>query len=278
MQRAVRSDEVTDAVQRRGEAKGLALGFVGVAIFGLTLPMMRIALTGLDPIFVGLGRAILAAVVAALVLAGTRQPFPSRETWPRLVVISLGVIFGFPLLATLAMQYVPSAHGGVVLAVLPLATAMAGAAFAGERPSLGFWLTGIAGSAAVLAFSVIEAGGVTAVGWGDLLLIASVICAAIGLCPERRPGAPDRWLAGGLRGVGIVESGRDPHHVPPVRADQLECAVAVLGRLSLSRVDEPVFRLLLLESGHGTGGRRQDRAIAAASAFCDACRVCAGAS
>jgi hypothetical protein len=97
MQRAVRSDEVTDAVQRRGEAKGLALGFVGVAIFGLTLPMMRIALTGLDPIFVGLGRAILAAVVAALVLAGTRQPFPSRETWPRLVVISLGVIFGFPL-------------------------------------------------------------------------------------------------------------------------------------------------------------------------------------
>jgi len=164
----------------RTELKGLALGFGGVVIFGLTLPMMHIALTGLDPYFVGVGRAILAAGVAALFLAVTRQPFPPRALWPGLAIVSLGTIFGFPLLATLAMRHVPSAHGGVVLAVLPLATAMAGAAMAGERPSLGFWLTGIAGSAAVLVFSIIEAGDAAHIGWGDLLLIGSVVCAAIG--------------------------------------------------------------------------------------------------
>jgi drug/metabolite transporter (DMT)-like permease len=181
MQRRASESAVTAGAERTaGEAKGLVLGFIGVVIFGLTLPMMRIALEGLDPYFVGLGRAILAAACAGLLLAATRQPFPPRETWRRLAVISAGIIFGFPLLATLAMQYVPSAHGGVVLAVLPLATAMAGAALAGERPSLGFWLTGIAGSAAVMIFGVIEAGAVTAIGWGDLLLIASVACAAIG--------------------------------------------------------------------------------------------------
>ncbi len=180
MQRAVRLETSLSGTQRRAELEGLALGFAGVVIFGLTLPMMRVALTGLDPYFVGIGRAIPAACVAALLLAVTRQPFPPRTSWPQLAIISLGVIFGFPLLATLAMQYVPSAHGGVVLAMLPLATAMAGAAIAGERPSLGFWLTGIAGSVAVLVFSVMEAGHVAAIGWGDLLLIASVACAAIG--------------------------------------------------------------------------------------------------
>jgi drug/metabolite transporter (DMT)-like permease len=35
---------------------------------------------------------------------------------------------------------VPAAHGGVVLGILPLATAAAAAVFAHERPSLGFWL------------------------------------------------------------------------------------------------------------------------------------------
>jgi drug/metabolite transporter (DMT)-like permease len=181
MQRRASESAVTgEAGGHAGETKGLVLGFIGVVIFGLTLPMMRIALAGLDPYFVGLGRAILAAACAGALLAATRQRFPPRETWGRLVVISAGVIFGFPVLATLAMQYVPSAHGGVVLAVLPLATAMAGAALAGERPSLGFWLTGIAGSAAVLIFGVIEAGAVAAIGWGDLLLIGSVACAAIG--------------------------------------------------------------------------------------------------
>jgi drug/metabolite transporter (DMT)-like permease len=180
MQRAVGRGEPAGVAERQQEAKGLALGFAGMIIFGLTLPMMRIALVGLDPYFVGIGRALLAAIVAGLILAATRQPFPPRETWFRLFIASLGVIFGFPLLATLAMQYVPSAHGGVVLAVLPLATAMAGAAMAGERPSLGFWLAGIAGSAAVLVFGVIEADDAAAIGWGDLLLIGSVVCAAIG--------------------------------------------------------------------------------------------------
>jgi drug/metabolite transporter (DMT)-like permease len=181
MQRAVGIDGQADALERQREAKGFALGFAGMVIFGLTLPMMRVALVGLDPFFVGVGRALVAAAVAAAFLAATRQPFPPRDTWGRLAVLSVCIIFGFPLLATLAMQYVPSAHGGVVLAVLPLATAMAGAAMAGERPSLGFWLAGIAGSAAVLVFGIVEAGGdVAAVGWGDLLLIASVVCAAIG--------------------------------------------------------------------------------------------------
>ena len=49
------------------ELKGMLLGVIGVAIFSITLPATRIAvLGGLDAVFVGLGRAVVAAAVGIL--------------------------------------------------------------------------------------------------------------------------------------------------------------------------------------------------------------------
>jgi drug/metabolite transporter (DMT)-like permease len=158
--------------ERRRELAGLFAGLGGVVIFGLTLPMTHLALAGFDRIFIGIGRAVPAALVAGTILAVTRQPLPGRESWLPLALVAIGCIFGFPLMATAAMQHVPAAHGGVILAILPLATAMAGAVMDGERPSLGFWLAGIAGSALVMAFAVVEAGSFTLQA-GDLLLVGA---------------------------------------------------------------------------------------------------------
>ena len=77
------------------------------------------------------------------------------------------------------MQYAPASHGAVVLAVLPLLTAMAGALVAGERPSLGFWACGVAGTGAVLVYSLLSGGGSGDLHWADLLLAASAISAAM---------------------------------------------------------------------------------------------------
>ena len=49
---------------------GLLLGLAGVVIFGATLPMTRIAVVGLDPWFVTMGRAALAGAIALGVLIG----------------------------------------------------------------------------------------------------------------------------------------------------------------------------------------------------------------
>jgi len=162
------------------ERTGLLLGLIGVIIFGLTLPATRASLTGLDPWFIGLGRGVVAAFAAAIVLVVTRQKWPPKKAWWPLVIASAGVVLGFPLLATLAMQYVPASHGGIILAILPLATAVAGVVLAGERPSNGFWLCSIAGTAAVLAFALIESAGANGVHTADLLLAAAVAAAAIG--------------------------------------------------------------------------------------------------
>ena len=52
---------------------------------------------------------------------------------------------GFPAFTALAMVTVPASHGGVVLGILPLGTAVAAALVSGERPSIGFWLVGVIG-------------------------------------------------------------------------------------------------------------------------------------
>jgi drug/metabolite transporter (DMT)-like permease len=72
----------------------------------------------------------------------------------------------------------PSAHGAVVTGIMPLATAAVGAVVSGDRPSLGFWLCGIAGSAAVIAYALIDGAG--ALAWADLLLVLGILTAALG--------------------------------------------------------------------------------------------------
>lgn len=169
------------------ETRGLAWGFLGVVLFSLTLPATRAAVAHLDPLFVALGRALLAAGCAAAVLAvtGTRRPEP-RE-WRLLALSAAGVVFGFPLFTTWAMRHVPASHGAVVLAVLPLATAAAGAVVARERPSTGFWAVGIAGSLVVVAFALREGGGELSL--PDLALLGAVTSAALGYALGARAAA-----------------------------------------------------------------------------------------
>lgn len=159
---------------------GLLLGLVAVISFGITLPATRIAIIELDPYFIFIGRVILAAFVATLILVLTRQPIPPRSTLFKLMITSLGVVIGFPLFATLAMQYAPASRGGIVLAILPLATAVASVIFAQERPSLGFWICSILGAIAVLIFTFIEGAAQQDLQYGDILLGVAVVSAAVG--------------------------------------------------------------------------------------------------
>lgn len=161
---------------------GMLLGFVGVAIFSQTLPFTRMAVAELDPIFVALGRAVLAALLALALLAWRGALSASRRPrggqWPRLAVTALGVVAGFPLFSSLAMREVPASHGAIVTGLLPLATAVFAAWFGRERPSPAFWLSALAGSALVVGFAVWQgAGGLQHADW---YLFAAVVLGALG--------------------------------------------------------------------------------------------------
>ena len=161
-------------------ARGLVLGFVGVLVFSFTLPMTHIAVAEIPPLFISNGRAVVAGALAIAVLAITRQSRPKGRQWLRLAVVAGGVVFGFPLFTSFALQTVPSSHGAVVIGLLPAATAVAAVIRGKERPSLAFWLASGAGVLAVIAFVALAGGGLQGLQPGDLLLLGAVVTAAIG--------------------------------------------------------------------------------------------------
>ncbi|MCC2112052.1 MAG: DMT family transporter [Hyphomicrobiales bacterium] len=162
----------------RRELAGYALGLAGVVMFGATLPATRIAVAVIDPWFVTMGRAALATIAAALALALTRRSLPERRHMRPLAIAALCLVFGFPGFANIAMVTVPAAHGGVVLGILPISTAVCAVLVAGERPSAAFWLLSGIGAALVIAYTLKD-GGMT-ISAGDLWLLAAAASASFG--------------------------------------------------------------------------------------------------
>jgi drug/metabolite transporter (DMT)-like permease len=150
-----------------------------VAAFSFTVPFTRVAVGGLSPLFIGSGRAVVAAVFAAVALLVTRQARPRGGQWARVAVVAGGVVFGFPVLTSFALASAPASHGAVVIALLPAATAVTAVLRGHERPPRAFWLTAAAGAAAVVVFAALPS-GLGGLHWSDLLLFGAVAAAAIG--------------------------------------------------------------------------------------------------
>ena len=158
---------------------GLALGIAGVFLFGGTLPATRLTVSAIDPLFLTAARATIAGIAGLSVLLILRRPAPPLYFWHEIVLSGLCTIVGFPVLMALAMVSVPAAHGGVVLGVVPLATAGAAALVAHERPSLGFWATSIVGAVIVVVF-VLSQREARTFALGDLYLFGTVLAGAFG--------------------------------------------------------------------------------------------------
>jgi len=169
----------SNATARLSVTQGaFAWGFVGVLAFSFSLPATRLAVADLDPTFVGLGRALVAAALGAILLAVRRERLPVRRDLPRFAIVGVGVVIGFPLMTSLALKHTSSAHASVVVGLLPAATAAWAVARAGERPSRAFWLAAAAGLVAVLAFAATQ--GVNGIEPADLLVLAAVALGGLG--------------------------------------------------------------------------------------------------
>ncbi len=160
------------------ETKGMLIGFVGILIFSLTLPVSKIAVLSFDPYFIAFGRAMLAGMVALTYLSYKKEILPSKADFLKFVVIALGVVFGFPIFTTVAMTEGSSSHGAVILGMMPLATTVIGVIRFKERPSLGFWLVSLLGAALVVVYALLKSSG--SFTYIDGLLVFGGICACVG--------------------------------------------------------------------------------------------------
>lgn len=149
-----------------------------MATFGGTLPATRIAVSAIDPMALTALRTAIAGLCSLVLLLVLRRPLPPRRLWLQLAIAMLCVSIAFPFLMALAVQTVDASHGGVVLGILPIATALVAVAITHERPRPLFWIASIAGAALVIAFALRQGGG--ALSAGDLLLFAAVAVSATG--------------------------------------------------------------------------------------------------
>ncbi|NEB02355.1 DMT family transporter [Streptomyces sp. SID13726] len=151
---------------------------LGVAAFSLTFPATAWGLEGFGPWSLVAVRSVLAAIVAGGCLLALRVAPPGRRDRAGLAVVAAGVVVGFPMLTTLALQTSTTAHAAVVVGLLPLTTALLSALRMGTRPSRTFWTAALAGAAAVVAFTVQQSGG--ALTTADLYLFAALLVCAAG--------------------------------------------------------------------------------------------------
>ena len=163
-----------------GTRRGLFFGWLGMLVFSGTVVATRFAVRELDATFIALGRALVAAALAACVLRARRAPRPDRQQWGRIALVAGGVVVGFPWLITLALRTMPAAHGAVIVGLLPMATSVLAVIRGDERPSPAFWVASGAGLLGILVFASTR--GAHGLGQANLLALAAVVLGAVGYC------------------------------------------------------------------------------------------------
>lgn len=158
--------------------KGWIYGFIGVLIFSGSLPATRVAVGELDPYFLTVFRAAIAGLLSVLVIMILRAKRPEKSDILSLIIVTLGVVIGFPLLTALALEHNTSAHAIVFLGLLPLSTAIFGVIRGGERPSPVFLVFSVIGSLLVAGFAIFKGGESSLL--GDFYMLISIIVCGLG--------------------------------------------------------------------------------------------------
>ncbi len=153
-------------------------GFMGVLIFSGSLPATRMAVQYFNPFLLTYTRAAIAGLVALCMLRMLREKRPTGRQLGSLIIVSFGVVVGFPLFTALALQHVTASHSIVFLGLLPLSTAIFGVLRGGEQPRPAFWFFSLLGSLLVCGFALAQNGTVSLA--GDLLMLAAIIVCGLG--------------------------------------------------------------------------------------------------
>lgn len=163
--------------------------------FSLTLTATRAAVPELGGVFVGFGRAVIAAALALCAIGMLGLSLPKREHVGALLRTAIGIVVGFPALTAIALRTAPASHAQVFVGLSPLATALVAASRGGERLPASFWRAASLGALSVLLFGWLHAGG--SVSSADALLVAAVALVGFGYAEGGR-------LAREIGGLNVV--------------------------------------------------------------------------
>jgi drug/metabolite transporter (DMT)-like permease len=159
------------------EIRGWWWGILGVVMFSGGIPATKLAVAELPVLFVGTGRALVAAILSLCLLLLLKQKIPSRQHWPALAIVAFGAVFAYPIFSAMAMQTVDASHGILVSSIMPLFTAIFGAWLSRQWPRAGFWLCALTGSISVIWYAAGSTQG--GIATGDFWLILACFCCGL---------------------------------------------------------------------------------------------------
>ena len=160
-------------IPARQLAIGMLWGALGVLMFSGGIPATRLAVAELPVMFVGAGRALVAALLSVMLLGFLRQKLPAKQHWPALAVVAFGAVFAYPIFSAIAMQTIDASHGTLISSIMPLFTAIFGAWLSKVWPKPGFWLCALVGTGAVMVYATLSQSAFTNQPTQYLALLAS---------------------------------------------------------------------------------------------------------
>jgi drug/metabolite transporter (DMT)-like permease len=191
--------------QKNSPISGYLSAAIGVLIFSLSLPMTKVAISEVSPYFAFLFRTALAGTLALPFLTQIllrrpdlrSNPILKKLAWPTFWQIA-GVVIGFPLLTSLAIQKTSPSHGALVIAVVPILTAALSSLIFSRPRSKIFWI--LAALATLTSLLTLLWINHLSFQVEDLLFLAAAVLVAIGYVAGTKTSA----ILGGTGAIALA--------------------------------------------------------------------------
>jgi drug/metabolite transporter (DMT)-like permease len=190
-------------------ASAFRLLFAAVILFGGAWPVTKYALADATPLWFGLGRAALAALVgAALLLALGRLRLPAAEDRRALAFLGLLQLGVFFALTHAAVALVPAGRTAVLSNVVTYWLIPMSVLLLGERVSPARWVAavlGMAGAAVLVGPWAVDWSDPGAF-WGHVMLVGAALAWSVAIIASRKwpPRSPMLELLPWCFGLGAM--------------------------------------------------------------------------
>ncbi len=140
-------------------AMGFVNALVAVMLFSLTVPMTQIALTVFPAELTALLRSLGAGLCSLGLVLFLGWRLPKGQEWLGLILGGAAVTLVFPYALSLALGHWSASNTGVVLAGIPLVTALMGSLIFNEKHPKMFWLSVLLGALILMHFGYQQSTG-----------------------------------------------------------------------------------------------------------------------
>jgi len=134
-------------------------GLFAVLIFSLTAPLTVIALDAFTPAFISFMRAMIAGIGSLVLIVWFKWPIPKLKDIAWLLVGGGCITLVFPYTLAQSLEIWQASDMGVVLAGIPLFTAVIAAVLFKEKTTIKFWISLLVGTEILVLFAYSQSNG-----------------------------------------------------------------------------------------------------------------------